>query len=92
MTIVQKLRSITKWVVWVGGVKSSRTPVSFFGHRLTFYGWGGNLRLWGRWLVWAREGSWKGAKWDRVYWSSDATHERGLQCNLRYCQRKEALQ
>ncbi len=27
------------------------TPVTFFGHRVTFYGWGWELRLWGSKLV-----------------------------------------
>ncbi len=40
------------------GKLKSPTPLSLFGHRFTHYGWGWNLRLGGRWLVWchARHG------------------------------------
>jgi len=40
------LSRIATWLVWVGGSSlSSPTPVSLFGHRATFYGWGAQVRL-----------------------------------------------
>jgi hypothetical protein len=41
------------------------TPVSLFGHRITFFGWGWQLRLRGGYLVRGSEG--------RVYFSPDGT-------------------
>jgi hypothetical protein len=50
-------------------IRLAPTPVSLFGHRVTFYGWGGNLRLpTGDYLVWSRcDRAW------RVYLSPDGT-------------------
>lgn len=40
------------------------TPVSLFGHRITFYGWGWQVRRRGGWWVKSRNG---------VYWSPNGT-------------------
>jgi hypothetical protein len=42
-------------------------------HMLHFYGWGFDLWLGRCWLVGAKEGMWRGAKWDRLYLSPDGT-------------------
>jgi len=46
------------------------TPVSLFGHRITWYGWGGQIRLGRGWLVYARRPSAEGR---RLYISKDGT-------------------
>jgi hypothetical protein len=35
-------------------IMMSPTPVSLFGHRITFYGWGWNIRTRTGWLVYTR--------------------------------------
>jgi hypothetical protein len=58
------LARVVRWFVWSGGWDAFRgwplrkrlrphywTPVSLFGHRLTFFGWGARLRLRSGWWV-----------------------------------------
>lgn len=39
------LSRIATWLIWIGGTQTSPTPISVFGHRVTFYGWGANVRF-----------------------------------------------
>lgn len=32
------------------------TPISIFGHRFTYYGWGWHLKIGNRWLTWSNGG------------------------------------
>lgn len=62
-------RHIVEWFVWVGGSrKYGLTPISLFGHRVTFFGWGWNARINGGYLVRVTRGVDKG-----MYWSPDGT-------------------
>lgn len=36
---------IATWMLWVGGTWPDPAPVSIFGHRVTYYGWGLRMRL-----------------------------------------------
>ena len=58
-------RHIFEWFVWVGG---HPTPVSLFGHRVTFFGWGVQVQIGGGYLVRVTRGGWRG-----MYWSPDGT-------------------
>lgn len=68
------LRRALTWLVWLGGWgvfggwRVFSTPIALFGHRLTFYGWGEQLRIGGGYLVFSRCG---GAR--KLYWSTDGT-------------------
>jgi hypothetical protein len=50
-------------------IRMGPTPVSLFGHRITFYGWGWDIKIprYG-WLVWSRESG--------LYVSSNGTPPR----------------
>lgn len=40
------LARLATWLIWVGGGSlRSPAPVSLLGHRVTFFGWGAQLRL-----------------------------------------------
>jgi hypothetical protein len=39
------LRRILEWFIWNGGTLRDHYPLSFFGHRITFYGWGWQVRI-----------------------------------------------
>ena len=61
------------------GTRAGPTPISLFGHRLTFYGWGWQVRLFRSYFVWS--GYRKGQP-ARIYISRDGTpprpNERGI--------------
>lgn len=70
-------RRVLRWLVWLGGWESTRqlplrlrlknvTPVSLLGHRVTWYGWGGQIRTPEGWLVWERRSG-------QVFVSKDGT-------------------
>lgn len=75
-TIVQR---IVRWLIWIGGwgAHSSQrmrrrltwdhlAPISAFGHRVTFYGWGYQVKTpWGI-LVWSKRSG-------QIYISNDGT-------------------
>jgi hypothetical protein len=48
---------------------SSPTPIALFGHRLVIFGWGWNMRIGHRWLVWTK---------DEVYVSPDGTPSQAI--------------
>lgn len=55
---------------------SSPTPLSLFGHRITIYGWGGQVRLRGRYLVWTNRRTGGNTRGYQVYISPDGTPMR----------------
>lgn len=36
---------IATWLIWIGGTGRDPSPVLLFGGRLTYYGWGAQLRM-----------------------------------------------
>jgi hypothetical protein len=84
-TIREKLRLARRWLIWFGGwerastgtwdFKSGPTPVSLFGHRVTFYGgWWMQFKARAGAVVlfapWARHRSSSGAL---AFWSPNGT-------------------
>lgn len=71
------------WPAWKlrldSGAWRSPTPVSILGHRATWYGWGGQARMFGGLLTvsWRPSSS---SGW-RLYWSPDGTPDNpGAKC------------
>lgn len=80
------IRRIARWLVWCGGWEAHRrstfvslrqrlapdmlAPTSFFGHRITFYGWGWQARAKGGYWVCSRVPR---SEPKRIYWSPNGT-------------------
>lgn len=69
-------RRVLTWFVWFGGLSASRrlrrgilTPTSLFGHRITFFAWGTQVRTRNGYWVWTRYARQE----RRIYWSPDGT-------------------
>ena len=63
------------FIKFINGKRKLRdiTPISFFGHRITFFGWGGQIRYRGQYLVWTREdGYWE------IFISPNGTPSRAI--------------
>jgi len=71
---------VLTWVFWMGGPSGNRTPISLFGHFVTFYDWGMDVRtpegrLVVSWLGLSRDIRWR-SKPAEVYISKDGTPGR----------------
>lgn len=68
-------RRVLTWFVWFGGWSAHRrltrgvlTPTSLFGHRVTFFAWGTQVRAGRGYWMWTRYASGRA-----IYWSPDGT-------------------
>ena len=59
------MRLLDNWLVWCGGGSWGYTPTSFFGHRITFYGWGMDVKWFGWWFTF---GWFSGHRGGRAFW------------------------
>lgn len=59
---------------YMDGMRAGPTPIALFGHRIVFFGWGGQINFWRHpywYITWAKD-----ARPWRVYVSRDGTPPR----------------